>query len=83
MLGTSPFRSIAADWLLCLSLGPFQLFLVLLIHRLIEANAWGIAGGSMEARYSVSMNMLVAEMQRYYEGRPQATRVSTLTVTMI
>jgi hypothetical protein len=83
VLGTSPFRSIAADWLHCLSLGPFQLFLVLLIHRLIEANAWGIAGGSMEARYSVSMNMLVAEMQRYYEGRPQATRASTLTVSMI
>jgi len=43
-IGTSPDRTIAFDWLHCLSWGVFKTFLIWFVHQLWEANVFGVSG---------------------------------------
>jgi hypothetical protein len=74
------------DWLHCLSLGVFQVYLGHLVWELLLANAWGMSGTAVN-KFELGLVAMKAELWAWYstesaQGRDW-TRIQGLTTGML
>lgn len=63
--GILPGSTIALDWMHTLSLGVFQTWAALVVHSLIEVDAWATGCTEFSARLAASTYRLASDFQRF------------------
>ena len=83
-IGCSP-QSMAPDWLHCLSLGVFKVFLAWLVHVFARVNIFKVAGTGAH-RFEVFVQRLKADLFKWYRYETsigiEHTRVQDITPSM-
>ena len=75
--GLSPHKSLAIDWLHCLSLGLFLYYINAFVHAMIDSCAFGARGTFAERRLHV-LRMMRARMATWRSAEEKSGRARTL-----
>ena len=81
--GVDPCKTIAIDWLHCLSLGVFATFVSCVIHELLDANVWRVTETTEEAKGIASFNARCVDIDVWYKGDGAVfTRITNIKFSM-